>query len=217
MTGTQPDPRIAFFDSHADRWDSYGPPIAEVLARLDALRSVLPLAPSMDVLEIGCGTGNVTGWLATVVRPGRVTAMDFSPKMLALAAARGVDAELRLADVCSDDLGSSRFDAAFCMHVFPHFRDHAAALRNIARALKPAGWLIVLHLVGRQTVNSVHTDAGGPVAGDHLPAPDVWPQLLTPAGLEMAQLTDRPDLFLVTARKRASVARLDDNVPGRDL
>ncbi len=193
------DPRIRFFDDHAAKWDSYGPPIEQVLARLEALRPLLGVVPGTDVLEIGCGTGRVTAWLAEAVAPGRVSAIDFSPAMLELARERDIDAEFRLADACADELGQAAFDLVFCMHVFPHFRDPAGALRRIASALRPGGRLLVLHLIGRQTLNVIHRDAGGPVAPDHLPDPERWRAMLPAAGLALVELIDQPDLFLVAA------------------
>lgn len=201
MSLTNADPRIAFFDHHAPRWDEFGPPIAQVLARLEALRPALRLAAGRDVLEVGCGTGRVTAWLADLVRPGRVMAIDFSAAMIERARARGIDADFRQADVCADDLGTARFDIVFCMHAFPHFRDPADALRRLAAALRPGGTLVVLHLIGREKVNAIHAHAGAAIAGDHLPPADAWPGLLADAGLVPEELTDREDLFLVVAHR----------------
>ena len=197
------DPRIAFFDHHAPTWDEYGPPIAQVLARLDKLRPVLGLAAGQEVLEVGCGTGRVTAWLADIVRPGRVTAIDFSSIMIEKALARGIDAAFRVADVCADDLGAALFDIVFCMHVAPHFRDMAGAIRRLSAAMRPGGRFIVLHLVGREKVNAIHSSAGHAVACDHLPTAEDWPALLEGAGLRMDTMTDEPDLFLVTGRREA--------------
>lgn len=133
------DPRIAFFDHHAPKWDTYGPPAEHTQARLEALLPALGLKAGMDVLEVGCGTGQATEWLASVVRPGRVTAVDFSPAMIGAASQRGIAASFVLADICAGPLGTACFDAAFCLHVFPHFRDAEAALSNIARSLKSGG------------------------------------------------------------------------------
>ncbi|MCK4340591.1 MAG: methyltransferase domain-containing protein [Phycisphaerae bacterium] len=198
-----PDPRIAFFDRLAPQWDADQPPIAETLARLDQLQPTLGLQAGDDVLEVGCGTGLVTNWLLEQVRPGRVTALDFSPAMIAHAQARGVEAEFRHADVCSDDLGRALYDLVWCMHVFPHFRDQAAALRHLARALKPGGALLVLHLDSRQTINAFHDRIGGPVAGDHLPDPQSWETLLADAGLRIAELIERDDVFCLRAARAA--------------
>ncbi len=193
------DPRIAFFDHHAPTWDAHGPAIHQQMARVDSLQPLLGLRPGQDTLEIGCGTGQFTPWLVRAVRPGRVTAIDFSPAMIERAAARGTVADFRVADICADDLGQSRFDIAFCMHAFPHFRDHAAALRAIARALRPAGKLMILHLVGRDRVGAIHHGAGGAVANDVLPPTAAWPGLLAAPGFRITQFVDEPNLFLLVA------------------
>lgn len=198
-----PDPRIEFFNHHAPTWDTYGPPHARILARLDALRPRLDLRSGQDVLEVGCGTGQVTEWLARCVHPGRVTAVDFSPAMLELARQRGVAAEFVDADVCRDDLGRARFDVVLCLHSFPHFRDQSAALERFARALRPAGRLIILHLDNWRAINAFHDHVGGAVAGDHLPDPTTLTRMLHQVQLDVVELVDEPDLFYLSARRAA--------------
>lgn len=196
------DPRIAFFDHHAPSWDTDGPPHAQILARLETLRDKLGFAPGDHILEVGCGTGQVTGWLAGIVGPGCVTALDFSPAMLARAQARGVPAEFICRDVCADDLGTAAFDAVFCMHCFPHFRDQPAALANFARALKPGGRLIILHLDNWRKINEFHDHVGGAVAGDHLPDPETLTALLREVAMDVTSLMDREDLLFIAASPR---------------
>lgn len=197
----QTDPRIRFFDQHAPTWDQNGPPIDKTLARLERLRPMLPLAHGQELLEVGCGTGAVTGWLARAIDPGRVTAIDFAPEMIERARTRGLAADFRCADVCSDALGFERYDIAWCMHSFPHFRDGAAALRNLYSALMSEGELIVLHLDSWEKINSFHAQVGGPIAHDVLPDPQTWNQMLAVAGFEICELTEGADLFLLRARK----------------
>ncbi|MBN2448313.1 MAG: class I SAM-dependent methyltransferase, partial [Phycisphaerae bacterium] len=98
---TDVDPRIAFFNQHADNWDTYGPPVEQTLRRLEELKPMLNLQPGWSVLELGCGTGQVTGWLAGQVRLGSVTAVDFSPGMIAKCRERDVEAVFRCLDVCT--------------------------------------------------------------------------------------------------------------------
>jgi ubiquinone/menaquinone biosynthesis C-methylase UbiE len=193
------DPRIEFFDQHAANWDAQGPSNAVILTRLDGLTASLGLRAGDDVLEVGCGTGGVTAWLLGQVAPGSVTSIDFSPEMIKHARQRGLDVKFRCADVCSHDLGRGVYDVAFCMHTVPHWRDQQAGLTNLAHALKLGGRLIVLHLNSRANINRLHDTAGGAIAGDHLPAPEQWPDLLTTAGLAMTDMIDEQDLFLVTA------------------
>jgi len=195
------DPRIAFFDHHAPNWDQTGPDPAATLRRLNELAALLVLKPGMDLLEAGCGTGQITSWLVEKTRPGRVVAADFSPLMLAQAKKRGVDADFVLMDICHEKPSKRKFDVVLCFNSFPHFRDKAAALRQIARMLKPSGQLIVLHFTGSEKLNAFHHNVGGPVAHDHLPPVSQWPALLQPAGLQLAQSIDRDDLFFIRALK----------------
>lgn len=198
---TEQDPRIAFFDRQAATWDSEEPPISQTLTRLQELRPMLGLQPGQDVLEVGCGTGRVTAWLVGCVRPGHVTAIDFSPAMLARARARGLEADFRCVDVCRDDLGSGQYDVVFCKDAFPHFRDQTAALRRLGGVLKPAGRLVVLHLDSWRNINAFHDHVGPPVAGDHLPDPETWRKLLRDADLQIGELIDRNDLFCLTVER----------------
>jgi len=194
-----PDPRIAFFDQQAPTWDQCGPDPATTLRRLQELSAELGLRPGLDVLEIGCGTGQITGWLAESVRPGRVVAVDFSPAMLERARARVVNAEFQLLDICGAQPLGARFDLVLCFQAFPHFRDREAALRQIARGLRPGGRLVVLHLAGSAQLNAFHGQLGGAVGGDHLPEASRWPEILEPWGLRVTESVDREDLFLVKA------------------
>jgi ubiquinone/menaquinone biosynthesis C-methylase UbiE len=192
------DPRIAFFDRLAATWDVEEQNPAETIRRLEALGDLLILRADENLLEVGCGTGQLTGWLAKQVGPGRVTAIDFSAAMIEKAQAKG-GGPFRTADVCQDDLGRSEFDVVLCFHSFPHFRDQSAALRNLAGCLKPTGRLIVMHLNGRDAINAFHGSVGGVVGGDFLPADDQWETWLAAAGLKLVKTIDREDLFFLQA------------------
>lgn len=196
------DDRIAFFDRLAAEWDASEQDPGATVARLDELADYLDLRPGEDLLEVGSGTGQITAWLADRVRPGRVVGIDFSPKMVELARSKGIAAEFRLADVCRDDLGQAEFDVALCFHSFPHFRDQPAALGNLARCLKPAGRLIVMHLRSRAEVNAFHRSVGGIVAADLLPSDSQWKTWLETVGLKEATIVDSQEVFFLRANAR---------------
>jgi demethylmenaquinone methyltransferase/2-methoxy-6-polyprenyl-1,4-benzoquinol methylase len=195
------DPRIAFFDHLAPVWDRECSNPADTLQRLAALNGDLGLEMGQDVLELGCGTGQITGFLANRVCPGRVVAADFSPAMLAQARSRGVKAEFRQLDICCEGLLQDRFDIVLCFNAFPHFRDKPSALRQIGRCLKPSGCLTVLHLAGSAKLNAFHANLREPVCHDLLPEQQEWSGLLHDAGLCLASFTDQEDLFLLKAKR----------------
>lgn len=197
-----PDPRIVFFDALAGRWDDEEPSSQTMTARLGRHADLLALEPGQSLLEVGCGTGKTTAWLAAQVAPGRVAAIDFAPEMIAKAEAKGIDAEFSCLDACCEALDCGRYDVILCFHSFPHFRDQAAALRNFAAAGKPAGRLIVMHLAGSGQINRFHAGIDGPIKGDALPVGKAWEPLLSQAGWKMATLIDREDLFFLEALAR---------------
>jgi ubiquinone/menaquinone biosynthesis C-methylase UbiE len=193
------DPRIAFFDALAVNWDNEGPSGETMTTRLSQHAELLALETGQSLLEVGCGTGKTTAWLATRVAPGRVTGIDFAPAMIERARTKDIDADFACLDVCSDRLSRGQYDVILCLHSFPHFRDQAAALRNFAQALTPTGRLLVMHLAGSGHINHFHAGIDGPVKGDVLPVGRAWEPLLAQAGLWQRVLIDRDDLFVLEA------------------
>jgi ubiquinone/menaquinone biosynthesis C-methylase UbiE len=196
------DPRIGFFDDLAERWDVCGQSPSETVESVQRHAPRLRLTPGIALLEVGCGTGQLTGWLAEQVRPGRVVGIDFSREMLRQATGKRIDATFRLADVCTDELEREEYDVALCFHSFPHFRDQQAALRNLARSLKPRGRLIVMHLHPRHRVNAHHHGVGGSVMHDFLPDDSAWTQWLDAAGFEEPTISDGEEGFLLETTLR---------------
>ena len=194
------DPRIAFFDDLADRWDDENPSSEQMVARLIQQADLLALEPGESLLEVGCGTGKTTGYLVEQVAPGRVTAIDFAPRMIDKAQAKSIDADFQCMDVCNGDLGSARYDVVLCFHSFPHFRDQPAALRSLRRAMKDTGRLIIMHCAGSAHINEFHANLTGAVNQDLLPVGDEWETLLDAAGLISQTLIDRDDLFILLAQ-----------------
>ncbi len=103
------------------------------------------------ILELGCGTGRV---LLSLARAGhRLTGIDISPALLERAQARlqqqrlSAQVELLQADLRTFDLPAKNYGFAFCtsstlMHLTTA-QEQLAALRNIARHLRPGGRLLI--------------------------------------------------------------------------
>lgn len=64
--------------------------------------------------KFGRGTGLITGWLADCVGGGQVTAIDFSPSMLANARAKGIAADFRQWNICHQPPPDAVLDLALC-------------------------------------------------------------------------------------------------------
>jgi SAM-dependent methyltransferase len=105
----------------------------------------LDLQPGEALLDVACGPGSVTRAAAIEVGPtGRVTGVDLSPAMLAIAQAKPVPAEAGAIDyrhAPADRLpvADADFDAAACQQGLQFFPSPAAALAEMRRALRPGG------------------------------------------------------------------------------
>lgn len=116
----------------------------------DVLRRAPLEVTGQDVLELGCGTGKNTAWLAERART--VIALDFSAGMLARARTRLGPAASHVRFVQHDarepwPVPDASVDVVVGNLVLEHVEDLAPVYGEAARVLRPAGrlWLCELH------------------------------------------------------------------------
>ena len=104
-----------------------------------------------SILEIGCGTGKNTEFLATIA--DRVTAVDFSPGMLSQAKskaeARGFAGNVEFATVDVTHawpFDAGRFDLVVCNLVLEHVADLGFIFAEAARCLNSGGEFFLCEL-----------------------------------------------------------------------
>jgi ubiquinone/menaquinone biosynthesis C-methylase UbiE len=118
------------------------------------LREVLEPVPGDRVLEVGPGTGYYSLSVAEWIAPdGMLDVLDIQQEMLdhtvRRAGERGVaNIEAMRGDARKLPYLESTFDAAFLAAVLGEIPDQDAALRELARVLKPGGRLVVGELFG---------------------------------------------------------------------
>jgi SAM-dependent methyltransferase len=103
----------------------------------------------MRVLDVGCGVGDVSFLVATLVGPeGSVVGVDLDAEALKLAeerrTAQGItNVEFRQSDARSVDV-ERLFDAAVGRFVLVYMNDSTEALRQIAKRVRPVG-IVAFH------------------------------------------------------------------------
>ena len=152
---------IQFFDRLAPQWDADMIRSDEKIAKIMDGAGVIPGA---HILDVACGTGVLfPDYLARQV--GSVTAVDISPEMVKIAAAKypGENITVLCADV--EALEADRqFDCIMVYNAFPHFPDPERLIATLSAHLKPGGKLTVAHGMSRAQIDHRHEGAASKVS-----------------------------------------------------
>ena len=96
-----------------------------------------------NVLEIGCGPGNITKYLLTKRPDFKIEAIDFAPNMIELAKTNNPKANFKILDCREVDTLSSKFDAIICGFCIPYLskRECSKLIKDCASLLNVNGIL----------------------------------------------------------------------------
>ena len=106
------------------------------------------LQDGQEILELGCGWGSLTLWMAERYPNARITAVSNSQLQRAhiesVCRARGyTHVQVITRDVNALDLEPGRYDRCVSVEMFEHMRNYALLMKRIAGWLKPDGKLFV--------------------------------------------------------------------------
>ena len=108
------------------------------------------LPPRANVLDLACGTGDFTAALLRQFPDARVTGVDLTPEMLAIARQKlAGSSDVTFCTGDAQDLAAfadATFDLVVCAFGFRNFPDKEKALAACHRVLKSEGKLVVLEL-----------------------------------------------------------------------
>lgn len=130
----------AAFSAAAASYDRAARAQTRAAAHLAALALALPRPAAPRVLEVGCGTGLLTGRLYAALG-GDWLVTDLSPAMVEAARHRAAGARFRVLDAEAPDLGDERFDLIVSNLAAQWFADLGATLAGLAAHLRPGGHL----------------------------------------------------------------------------
>ena len=102
----------------------------------------LGVGPGARTLEVGCGNGSISAWLARRVAPGgRAVGVDID---LSLVDADVPGLEFRQADIVAGPVEPGDFDLVTARAVLHHVADSRAAIANLAASMRPGGVILLI-------------------------------------------------------------------------
>jgi SAM-dependent methyltransferase len=137
-------PTVSAREGYAAWHPTYEDSVQDImdLGILERISSV-PWRTSMQVADLGCGSGRTAAWLA---ERGVVTidGVDLTPEMLSRARERGRYRRLEEADVRATPLPTGAYDLAICSLVDEHLRELGPLYREARRLLRGDGAFVLV-------------------------------------------------------------------------
>jgi ubiquinone/menaquinone biosynthesis C-methylase UbiE len=125
----------------------------------------LALRPGLNVLDVGCGTGDLLRLLAPIVSPGTAVGVDLSETMIAEARQRSAEnvdnLSFRMGSVLELPFPAGSFDRILATQLLLHVPDSCRALAEMKRVLSPSGVICVSEIDwGTLVVQSSNSELG---------------------------------------------------------
>ena len=169
----------------------YGPGIDTLDAAEEAMLALTceraMLEDGQDVLELGCGWGSLSAFMARRYPRSRIVAVSNSATQRAFIEARRLpNLEVRTADMNGFDPGW-RFDRIVSVEMFEHMRDWPTLLGRVGGWLQPAGRLFVHVFCHAREAYAFDTEGNDNWMGQYffsggmMPAYDLLPRLTGPS------------------------------------
>src|SRR5258708_901717 len=120
--------------------------LAEVLNPLTRqVLARLPEIPNARSLDLGCGQGNATRFLADVLRPAVCTGLEYDASLVEYAKTRTENpptVRFQQGDATQLAFADASFDVVFCRYLLIHMADPMRVVREMMRVVRPGGWAI---------------------------------------------------------------------------
>ncbi|MHC5113718.1 MAG: SAM-dependent methyltransferase [Planctomycetota bacterium] len=128
-------------------WDDAADLAAAEERALEVTCARAELADGMDILELGCGWGSLTLWMAERYPAARITAVSNSAPQRRFIEGELKRRGLRNAEVITADMNDfltvDRFDRVVSVEMFEHMCNYRELLRRVRSWLHPTGRLFV--------------------------------------------------------------------------
>ena len=149
------NPVKEFFENIADKWNNDG----NNYKAIEELFELINIKKGDKVLDLGCGKGVISPFIYKYSNT-KVIGLDLSSKMI--EGAKRINNDINKYEYHVGDFIDYKFDNKFdkiiIFNAFPHFLDKSSLAKKAYNDLKENGYLIVMHNLGKDELNSYHHD-----------------------------------------------------------
>jgi MPBQ/MSBQ methyltransferase len=172
----------------------------------------MALAPTNHVLDIGCGIGGATRYLASEIGC-QVTGIDLTPDYVAVArtlaewTGLGGAITYETASALAMPFEDGRFDAAITLHVAMNIEDRHGFYREVARVLERGAVFAVYDVMAGERKGLIYPVPWAETAAtSYLASPAETAALLGEAGFDVEEVEDRTEFAIDFFRTRLASA-----------
>ena len=163
-------PRLKYSSAYYPRGDETLAQAEDAMLALYGERA--GLVDGQDILELGCGWGSLTLWMAARYPTSRITAVSNSRPQREFIEARCRELGLANVSVVTCDVNwleapPAAYDRVVSIEMFEHLRNYRTLLARIAGWLRPDGRLFVHIFCHRTLLYPFETDGGDDWMGRH--------------------------------------------------
>lgn len=160
-----------YFDTLAPQWDKH---LEVDMVKINRILDIAGVCAGSRVLDVACGTGVLFPFYAQR-NAALVTAVDISPEMAKIAAAK-VEKDRRFQVICADIESletTGGYDCCVIYNAFPHFPEPGRLVEGLAPRLSPGGRLTVAHSMSLEQLTRHHAGRAAKVSREMLPAQEL--------------------------------------------
>jgi len=154
----------------------------------DALLSLCHVKDAQEVLNVGCGIGVGSAYVARTYGC-RVVGVDISEKMIAWSRLRAREeqvedkVEFQVASVLDLPFDADRFDVVFCESVIAFVADKRRAIQECVRVAKPGGYVGLNESFWIEEPSPESVTRARALVGTDVPVAATWQALWEESGL----------------------------------
>ena len=130
------------------------------------------LQDGQDILELGCGWGSLSLWMAEHYPQSRITAVSNSASQRQFIEAEAQKRNLTNLRIVTADMNDfeatpGQYDRVVSVEMFEHMRNYERLLQRVAQWLRPDGRLFVHHFCHKTLLYEFETEGSANWMGQH--------------------------------------------------